>query len=96
MAPSFSRMVAIPALVAAAASAAAPLQVPIKISAEARVEALTATDSPKLHWVLLSEPGETDVNVADVRVRALVVKAIDDAFHQPGCLHVVVENRRPC
>jgi len=89
-------MVAIPALVAAAASAAAPLQVPIKISAEARVEALTATDSPKLHWVLLSEPGETDVNVADVRVRALVVKAIDDAFHQPGCLHVVVENRRPC
>jgi hypothetical protein len=80
----------------AAAPAATPLQVPIKISAEARLEALTATDSPKLHWVLLSVPGEADVNIADARARALVVKAIDDAFHQTGCLHVVVENRRPC
>jgi hypothetical protein len=80
----------------AAASSATPLQVLIKISTEARVETLTATDSPKLHWVLLSEPGEADVNVAGVRARALVVKAIDDAFHQAGCLHVVVENRRPC
>ncbi len=70
----------------------------IKITAEAKVAALTSEDTPKLHWILTPLPSAADVQVADESVRQLVNDAIEQirSDSSTGCLQWVLELRSKC